>query len=56
MWAHRVVNTGSDMLVFVASYNVSAGHEYTRVEKQGFARVAVERDGQPVLVDRAEVV
>lgn len=51
-WAHRVVNTGSDLLVFVASYHISAGHEYTAVEEQGFAKIIVEKDGQPVLTAR----
>jgi len=27
MWAHRVVNTGDDLLVFVAAYHLSAGHD-----------------------------
>ncbi len=52
MWAHRVVNTGSDLLVFVASYNIRAGHLYDQVEQQGFAQVVVERDGKPVLMPR----
>jgi glucose-6-phosphate isomerase len=47
-----VVNTGSDLLVFVASYHISAGHEYTAVEEQGFAKIVVEKDGQPVLTAR----
>lgn len=51
MWAHRVVNTGSDMLVFVASYHLSAGHDYRLIEAKGFRQMVVERDGKPTFVD-----
>jgi glucose-6-phosphate isomerase len=51
MWAHRVVNTGKEMLVFVASYHLSAGHDYAPIEQKGFRQMVMERDGQPVLVD-----
>lgn len=54
MWAHRVVNTGNDLLVFVASYHLSAGHDYSLVEKQGFSKIILERDGKAVLVARNE--
>jgi len=50
MWAHRVVNTGNDLLIFVASYNVKAGHLYEKVEKQGFAQILVEKDGKPTFL------
>jgi glucose-6-phosphate isomerase len=49
-WAHRVVNTGPDLLVYIGIYQVKAGHKYELVEKQGFQKVAVEQDGQPVLI------
>jgi glucose-6-phosphate isomerase len=50
MWAHRVVNTGSKTLVYIGVYHAAAGHDYTLVEEQGFAQVAVEREGKPCLV------
>jgi oxalate decarboxylase/phosphoglucose isomerase-like protein (cupin superfamily) len=50
MWAHRVVNTGNDTLVYLGVYHAAAGHAYALVEKQGFAQVAVERDGKPCLI------
>lgn len=53
MWAHRVVNTGKDTLVFVASYHISAGHDYTLVEKQGFSKIVVERNGQAILLPKS---
>ena len=51
MWAHRVVNTGDETLVFVASYHVSAGHDYQPIIDRGFVKQVVERDGKPVFVD-----
>jgi glucose-6-phosphate isomerase len=51
MWAHRVVNTGDDMLVFVASYHLSAGHDYEPIIEKGFRKMVVERDGDAVFVD-----
>jgi glucose-6-phosphate isomerase, archaeal len=50
MWAHRAINTGSEPLVFVASYHISAGHLYDEVERIGFEQVVVDRDGQPVFI------
>ena len=50
MWAHRVVNTGKGPLVFVASYHLSAGHDYGQIEASGFLKRVVERDGKAVLV------
>ena len=50
MWAHRVVNTGNDLLVFVASYHLAAGHIYEKVEQQGFTKIAVENNGKPELI------
>lgn len=49
-YAHRVINTGSTPLVFVASFHVAAGHDYAPVIARGFQYVIVERDGQPVAV------
>ena len=49
-WAHRVVNTGSDVLFFVASYHIAAGHDYAAVAQRGFAQIVVERDGKPAFL------
>lgn len=51
MWAHRVVNTGDQMLVFVASYHLSAGHNYRPIIEKGFRKLVVERAGKPTLLD-----
>lgn len=47
-YAHRVINTGSIPLVFVASFHVAAGHDYEMVEAKGFKNVFVERNGKTV--------
>jgi glucose-6-phosphate isomerase, archaeal len=36
-WAHRTVNTGTEPLVFLASYFAGAGHDYSSVERSGFS-------------------
>lgn len=51
-WAHRSVNTGSDEdLVTFFVYPGNAGHDYGSIEKQGFRKLVVERDGTPEIVD-----
>jgi glucose-6-phosphate isomerase, archaeal len=51
MWAHRTVNTGTNDLVFVSVFNLSAGYDYGVVEAKGFKKLVVEHDGQPTLTD-----
>jgi glucose-6-phosphate isomerase len=50
MWAHRVVNTGNEPLVFVASYHLAAGHNYGPIEEKGFRKLLVEINGKPDFV------
>jgi glucose-6-phosphate isomerase len=50
MWSHRAVNTGRDLLTFVASFHMAAGHDYEPIVQRGFAQVVVERDGKPVFI------
>jgi glucose-6-phosphate isomerase len=50
-WAHRTINTGKGKLVFLAVYPSSAGHEYKRIKKGGFAKLVVERGGKPALIN-----
>ncbi|HUN87026.1 MAG TPA: glucose-6-phosphate isomerase family protein [Terracidiphilus sp.] len=48
--AHRVVNTGSTPLVFLACWPSDAGHDYARVRADGFSKRMVMRDGVPCLI------
>jgi len=50
MWAHRTINTGMGLMVFVASYHLSAGYSYEAVEKNGFKKLLVERNEKPELI------
>lgn len=49
-YAHRVVNSGADVLIFVSAFHLAAGHDYAPVRQKGFAYRVCEEDGQPVLV------
>jgi len=50
-WGHRMVNMGSNPFVFFAVYPGDAGHNYGDIEKTGFVKVLVERNGKPFLID-----
>ena len=51
-WAHRSVNVSSDEdLVTFFIYPGNAGHDYGTIEKKGFRKLVLERDGQPEIVD-----
>ncbi len=51
-WAHRSVNTGAteDLITFFA-YPGHSGHDYGTIEKLGFRKLLIERDGKPTVVD-----
>ncbi|MFP5226734.1 MAG: glucose-6-phosphate isomerase family protein [Acidobacteriota bacterium] len=48
--AHRVANTGSEPLVFLASWPSDAGHDYEQIRSAGFSKRLLMRDGKPCLV------
>lgn len=51
-WAHRSVNTGlDDSLVTFFAYPSNAGHDYGSIEKQGFRKLILNRNGEPEIVD-----
>ena len=50
-WGHRMVNTGSTPFVFFAVYPGDAGHNYGDIERTGFVKILVEKDGKPLLID-----
>jgi glucose-6-phosphate isomerase len=49
--AHRVANTGTDVLSFVACWPSDAGHDYDTIAKHGFGARLRRRDGNPVLIE-----
>ena len=51
-WAHRSVNISPDEdLVTFFVYPGHAGHDYGTIEQQGFRKLVVEQNGQPVIID-----
>ncbi len=50
-WGHRMANTGNKPFVFFAVYPGDAGHNYGDIEKTGFIKIVVEREGKPLLID-----
>ena len=51
-WAHRSVNTSPDEdLVTFFVYPGHAGHDYGTIEQQGFCKLVVEQNNQPVIID-----
>ena len=53
--AHRTINIGAEPLVYLGVYPARAGHDYGVIAKRNFRKVVIEREGQPVLLDRAHV-
>jgi glucose-6-phosphate isomerase, archaeal len=49
-YAHRVVNTGADLLIFVSAFHLAAGHNYGPVKEKGFAFRVCKAEDQPRLV------
>jgi len=49
-WGHRMVNTGLNPFIFFAVYPGDAGHNYGDIEKTGFVKILVERNGKPLLI------
>jgi len=51
-WAHRSVNIGAneDLVTFFV-YPGHAGHDYGTIEKFGFRKLLVEREGKPQVID-----
>ena len=52
--AHRTINIGTSPLTYIGVYPAKAGHDYASIGERNFRKVLVERNGQPVLLDRAE--
>lgn len=50
--AHRTVNIGAEPLVYWGILSSEAGHDYGAVGARNFAKVVVEIDNQPVVMDR----
>ena len=51
--AHRTINTGDGPLIYLGVYPAAAGHDYGAIAERNFRKVVVEREGRPVMLDRA---
>ena len=49
-WAHRTVNVGDEDFVFFSVWEARAGHDYGTIERDGFRKLVLMRDGRPVVV------
>jgi glucose-6-phosphate isomerase, archaeal len=52
--AHRTVNTGREPLVYLGIYPAAAGHDYAPIAHRNFRQLVVERNGRPVVLNRAD--
>jgi len=50
--AHRLINTGKELLTVGACWPSDAGHDYKSIEDTGFLAKVVNIDGMPVIVKR----
>lgn len=50
-YAHRSINTGSTPLITFFVFRADAGHDYGTIVEQGFRKLIVEENGEPVIVD-----
>ena len=50
-WAHRTVNIGAEDFVFLSVWPAEAGHDYGTIERDGFRKLVVRRDGKPRVID-----
>ena len=55
-WAHRTVNVGDEDFVFFSVWEARAGHDYGTIERDGFRKLVVLRDGQPAVVDNPKYI
>jgi glucose-6-phosphate isomerase, archaeal len=52
--AHRTINRGSEPLIYLGVYPAAAGHDYSVIAERNFRKVVIEREGQPVVLDRSD--
>ena len=50
-WAHRTVNIGDEDFIFFAAWAGEAGHDYATIERDGFRKLIIMRDGEAQIVD-----
>jgi glucose-6-phosphate isomerase len=54
--AHRTMNVGLTPLTYLGVYPAQAGHDYSAIARSNFRCVVVERNGQPVMLERKDLM
>lgn len=49
-YAHRSINTGTENLVMFFVFRADAGHNYGEIERKGYRRLVLEKNGKPEIV------
>ncbi len=49
-WAHRTINIGKEDFIMVAVFPACSGHDYGSIEKKGFIKRVVEKNGKPQII------
>ena len=52
--AHRTVNVGDTLLVYLGIYPAEAGHDYTGLAEHNFKQVIVAKNNKPAVVSRKD--
>ncbi len=50
--AHRTINVGTTPLTYLGVFPAKAGHDYSAMAERNFRCVVVERNGEPVMLER----
>lgn len=50
-WAHRTVNVSEEKLSFFYVYPSDAGHNYETIKESGFAKLVIEENKKPKIID-----
>ncbi len=50
-WAHRTVNVGAEDFVFFSAWEARASHDYGAIERAGFRKLVLLRNGKPAVLE-----
>jgi len=50
-WAHRVINVGTEKLMFFAVCPSNIKHNYDFFKQKGFSKIVVEKNNKPTFID-----
>lgn len=50
-YSHRSINIGREPLITFYTFRADAGHDYGTIEKKGFRKLVIEKEGKPDIID-----